>query len=112
MKTRAAEMTGSAATGLIDQSPEILEKVQSFWRERLDGGAALVSKAIENGELPPDIDVDLLIEGLLAPIYLRVLLPGGSVTRGFLEQLIELLLSGVRQRAASSESASEAKTQR
>jgi len=96
----------------VDQSPEILEKVQGFWRERLDAGAALVSKAIDRGELQADTNVDLLIEGLLAPIYLRVLLPGGSVTRAFLEQLIELLLGGVRQRAASSESASEATRQR
>ena len=49
----------------------------------------------------PTPTLNLLIEGLLAPIHLRVLLPDGSVTRRFLEQLIELLLNGVRQRASS-----------
>jgi AcrR family transcriptional regulator len=81
----------------VDQSPEILEKVQSFWRERLDAGAALVSQAIDKGELPPDTDIDVVIEGLLAPIYLRVLLSDQAVTSAFLEQLIDLLLDGARR---------------
>jgi len=49
-----------------DQSPEILAKVQSFWRERLDAGAALAARGVEQCELPADTNVDLLIEGLLA----------------------------------------------
>jgi AcrR family transcriptional regulator len=84
----------------VDQSPEILEKVRSFWRQRLDVGAALVSKAIEKGEMPANTNVDLVIEALLAPIYLRVLLSGESVTRDFFNQLIEFLLDGVRHRPA------------
>jgi AcrR family transcriptional regulator len=85
----------------VDQSPDIVEKVQSFWRERLDVGAALVARGVDQGALPPDTDADLVIEGLLAPIYLRVLLSDQSVTREFLEQLIELLLEGVFHRPAS-----------
>src|SRR4051812_35568032 len=85
----------------VDQSPELLDKVKSFWRERLDVGADLVSTAIDGGDLPPDTNADVLIEGLLAPIYLRVLLPGGPVTRGFLEQLVNLLLDGADHQAAS-----------
>jgi AcrR family transcriptional regulator len=76
----------------VDQSGDIRGKVESFWRERLDVGGALVAAAIARGELPTDTDADLLVEALLAPIYLRVLLPGGPVTRDFLEQLIDLLV--------------------
>ncbi|TME24990.1 MAG: TetR/AcrR family transcriptional regulator [Chloroflexi bacterium] len=94
----------------VDQSPEILEKVESFWRERLDAGAAVIEWGIDRGELPPGIDVDLVIEGLLAPIYLRVLLSGQSVTADFLEQLIELLLDGALHRLASRRPASEAQS--
>ncbi|HEY0580632.1 MAG TPA: TetR/AcrR family transcriptional regulator [Chloroflexota bacterium] len=85
----------------VDQSPEVSAKVQSFWRERLDVGGALVATAIEKGELDADTNVDLLIEALLAPIYLGVLLPGGPVTRGFLEQLIDVLLDGARAHVQS-----------
>jgi AcrR family transcriptional regulator len=92
----------------VDQSPEVLEKVESFWRERLDVGAAVVERAIDRGELPPDTDSDLVIEGLLAPIYLRVLLSAQPVTGDFLEQLIDVLLDGVRRRAATRRPAGEA----
>jgi AcrR family transcriptional regulator len=85
----------------VDQSPDILEKVQSFWRERLDAGAAVVESGIERGELPPDTSSDLVIEGLLAPIYLRVLLSGQPVTADFLEQFIDVLLDGVLHREAT-----------
>ena len=88
--------------------PDIVQKVQSFWRERLDVGAALVAGGIDRGELPLDTDADLVIEGLLAPIYLRVLLSDQSVTREFLEQLIELLLEGVLHRPASGGPAGDA----
>jgi len=91
----------------VDQSPEILEKVDSFWRERLEAGATLVASGIDRGELPPDTDRDLVIEGLLAPIYLRVLLSGRSVTADFLEQLIGLLLDGALHRVPSPRHASE-----
>src|SRR5205823_10178552 len=94
----------------VDQSPEILEKVRTFWRERLDAGAAVIEWGIDRGELPPVNDVDLVIEGLLAPIYLRVLLSGQSVTADFLKQLIELLLDGALHRVASRRPASEAQS--
>lgn len=81
----------------VDESPEVLDKVRSFWRERLDVGAAVVARGVARGELPPETDADLLIEALLAPIYLRVLLSGQPVTDEFLEQVIDLLLDGVRQ---------------
>jgi hypothetical protein len=64
----------------------------------------------DRGELPPGIDVDLVIEGLLSPIYLRVLPSGQSVTADFLEQLIELLLDGALRRVASRRPASEAQS--
>jgi hypothetical protein len=96
----------------VDQSPEILEKVRSFWRERLGAGTTLVATAMEKGELPPDTNVDLLVEGLLTPIYLPVLLPANSVTREFLDQVIDLLVSGVRHGAVSSESAGASETPR
>jgi AcrR family transcriptional regulator len=84
----------------VDESPEILQKVQSFCRERLDAGAAVLSRGIGRGELPPDTDADLMIEGFLAPIYLRVLLSREPVTGDFLEHLIDLLLDGAVNRAS------------
>jgi len=77
-----------------DESPEVQDKVGKFWRERLDAGAAVLLRAVDRGELPPDIKVDLLIEAFLAPIYLRVLFSQAPVTGEFLGQLIDVLLDG------------------
>ena len=77
-----------------DESPEVQDKVGKFWRERLDAGAAVLLRAVDRNELPPDIKVDLLIEAFLAPIYLRVLFSQAPVTVEFLGQLIDVLLDG------------------
>ena len=79
----------------VDQSPEIVETVERFWRERRDVGASLVERWIRGGVLRPDVDADLLVEVVLAPIYLRVLLPGGPLTDEVLERFIDLALDGV-----------------
>jgi predicted nucleotidyltransferase len=80
----------------VDASPDVLEKVRRFWRERLDVGTAVLLRGIGRAELSPEADPDLLIEALLAPIYLRVLFSHEPVTTDFLGDLIELLLEGAR----------------
>jgi AcrR family transcriptional regulator len=79
----------------VDQSPEILAKVSIFWRERLDVGAALITRGIERGDLPPDTNIDLVVEGLLAPIYLRVLFGQPVTDRQYLEEFTDLILRGI-----------------
>lgn len=78
----------------VDQSPEIVETVQRFWRERRDVGAQLIERWIERGALRPGTDADLVVEAILAPIYLRVLLPGGPLTEDVLQGFIDLALEG------------------
>src|SRR5437660_11636741 len=79
----------------VDQSPEIVETVQRFWRGRRDVGGYLIERWIRRGVLRPETDADLLVELILAPIYLRVLLPGGPLTEDVLESFIDLALDGV-----------------
>ena len=88
----------------VDQSPEIVETVERFWRERRDVGGDLIERWIRRGVLRPETDSDLLVEAILAPIYLRVLLPGGPLTRDVLEGFIDLALDGVLEDVASGRS--------
>ena len=78
----------------------VLEKVKSFWRERLDVGKAVLSRGVDGGELPPNSDIDLLLEVFLTPIYLRVLFSHAPVTGDFLDHLIDLLFDGAAPRAS------------
>ena len=84
----------------VDQSPEIVETVERFWRERRDVGGDLIERWIRRGVLRPETDTDLVVEAILAPIYLRVLLPGGQLTGDVLEGFIDLALDGVLEDVA------------
>jgi hypothetical protein len=63
--------------------------------ERRDVGAHLIERWIRKGVLRPETDADLLVEVILAPIYLRVLLPGGPLTGDVLVGFIDLAPDGV-----------------
>src|SRR5437879_13633287 len=78
----------------VDQSPEIIETVERFWRERRDVGGQLIERWIRREILRPETDADLLVELILAPIYLRVLLPGGPLTGDVLTGFIDVDLDG------------------
>jgi AcrR family transcriptional regulator len=92
----------------VDQSPEIVETVQRFWRERRDVGGNLIERWKGRGVLSPETDADLLVEVILAPIYLRVLLPGGPLTADVLERFIDLALDGVLEDVAPRSSGTRA----
>lgn len=89
----------------VDQSPDIVETVQRFWRERRDVGRELVERWISKGVLRSETDADLLVELILAPIYLRVLLPGGPLNEVVLQRFIDLALKGSLQGTQSVETA-------
>ena len=55
----------------------------------------MIERWIRRGALRPETDADLLVEAILAPIYLRVLLPGGPLTGDVVEGFIDLALDGV-----------------
>ncbi|MDQ6669318.1 MAG: TetR/AcrR family transcriptional regulator [Chloroflexota bacterium] len=85
----------------VDQSPELLARTRSFWRERLGMAADLVQRAIQRGELPTDTDPDFVIEGLIAPLYLRLLVTGEPLSRDLVERVVDLLLDGALRGGAS-----------
>jgi AcrR family transcriptional regulator len=51
-------------------------------------------RGIQRGELQKDVDLDLLLDSLYGPIYMRFLIRHGSLTPDFVEGLCELTLGG------------------
>jgi AcrR family transcriptional regulator len=49
-------------------------------------------RAIERGELPADVDVDIVIDQLIAPIHYRILVSGQPVTRTYTDSLLRRVL--------------------
>jgi hypothetical protein len=55
-----------------------------------------VERAVERGELPPDIDVDFAVDQLVGPLYYRVLVSGHPVPEEFTDALVDRFLAYVR----------------
>ncbi len=67
-----------------------------FTRARRDHARAVVARGVERGELQPDVDSRALIEGIVGPIYYRVLMTREPVRRADVEALVDRALALAR----------------
>lgn len=67
---------------------ELREEVRStraqFWDDRFGRSGAIVEKAADRGEIPPDTDARALLEMAASPIYFRTLLTDDPVDAQFI----------------------------
>ncbi|MGD0757643.1 MAG: TetR/AcrR family transcriptional regulator [Candidatus Sulfotelmatobacter sp.] len=68
-----------------------------LWPRRREAYATL-RRGILRGELRPDQDLDLLLDSLYGPIYMRFLIRHDSLTPDFVDRLCELVLGGASPR--------------
>jgi hypothetical protein len=54
--------------------------------------AEIVRRGVRRGEVPPDVDPRLLLELLVAPLYLRLLVTAEPVTEEYADAVLDLLL--------------------
>ncbi len=66
-----------------------------LWPRRQEAYATL-RRGIERGELRKDVDMDLILDSLYGPIYMRFLIRHGKLTPDFVDNLCELVLGGAR----------------
>jgi len=71
-----------------------------LWPRRQEAYATLRS-GILRGELRKDVDMDLLLDSLYGPIYMRFLIRHGKLTPDFVDRLCELVLGGARPSSVS-----------
>ncbi|MFC9033669.1 TetR-like C-terminal domain-containing protein [Streptomyces arboris] len=72
---------------------EVVAAKDAFWEERFAGAAAIVTRAVERGELSADTDPYELIEDLAAPVYFRLLVTGRPLDDRLVDRSVELALS-------------------
>ncbi|MEP6625778.1 MAG: TetR/AcrR family transcriptional regulator [Acidimicrobiia bacterium] len=75
------------------QNPELARAHDAFVASRRAVSIGVIRRAIERGELPVDVDPELISDLLTGPIMLRVLVTGAPVTSQYLEQLVDSILS-------------------
>ena len=66
-----------------------------LWPRRREAYATL-QRGIRRGELRKDVDMDLLLDSLYGPIYMRFLIRHDNLTPDFIDHLCKLILGGAR----------------
>src|SRR5208283_466421 len=74
---------------------------ERFMMPRRQEAYATLRRGIQRGQLPKKIDMDLLLDSLYGPIYMRFLIRHDSLTPEFVEGLCELTLGGCLPHANS-----------
>ena len=65
---------------------------ERFLRPRRQEAYATLRRGIQRGELRKDVDMDLLLDSLYGPIYMRFLIRHDKLTPDFVDGLCELTL--------------------
>jgi AcrR family transcriptional regulator len=66
-----------------------------LWPRRQEAYATL-KRGIRRGELRRNVDLDLLLDSLYGPIYMRFLIRHDTLTPAFVDSLCHLVLGGAR----------------
>jgi AcrR family transcriptional regulator len=69
---------------------------ERFMKPRRQEAYATLRRGIARGELRKDVDLDLLLDSLYGPIYMRFLIRHDKMTPDFTDRLCKLVLSGAR----------------
>lgn len=83
---------------------------ERFLKPRRAEAYSTLRRGMVRGELPENLDLDLVLDALYGPIYMRFLIGHDTLTPEFVDQLCTLVLDGaMRQRKSSRGSASAEK---
>lgn len=94
-KTRLGEMAISLL-GEAQHDAELAKAFREGWLEpRRAVGRDVLQRAVKRGELRPDLDLEVALDGLYGPIYLRLLFGHGSLELPALEALVDQVLRGI-----------------
>lgn len=77
-------------------SHEVEARSPRFWAERLALAGVIIERAKIRGELPDNIDANLVIETLIGPLYVRLLLTGEPIDASLADSVADLVAAGVK----------------
>jgi AcrR family transcriptional regulator len=87
----------AALIGGGQSDPELIEAYRElFLKPRRRQAYKTLQRGIDRGELPQGLDMDLMLDSLYGPIYMRFLIGHDTLTEDFVEQLCDVVLSGAR----------------
>ena len=78
-------------------NPELAELFAPVVRDRRQPLIRALERAVERGELPAGLDLDLAADLIVGPIAVRVFFTGGKVHPRVVRPIVELALEGLRR---------------
>jgi len=85
----------AALLGAGQSDPELLEAFrQRFLRPRRQEAYKTLRRGIERGELPRNLDLDLVLDTLYGAIYMRFLIRHDELSESYVEQVCHMVLQG------------------
>jgi AcrR family transcriptional regulator len=80
--------------------PELIEAYRDrfLWPRRRQAYQTL-QRGVDRGELPDDSDLDLILDSLYGPIYMRFLIRHDKLNESFADEICGLVLQGLKRRA-------------
>ncbi|WP_067862562.1 TetR/AcrR family transcriptional regulator [Nocardia shimofusensis] len=95
----ADPVTGPVATAFVTaalQSAEAADALREFYRARHRQSAVLVARAVERGELSPEIDAEAVIRQAVAPVLHRLLITHEPVGESFTRRAADIAAAAAR----------------
>ena len=89
----------AALIGGGQSDPELIRAFRErFVRPRRQEAYATLRRAIDRGELPRNLDLDLTLDALYGPIYMRFLFRHDCLSGHFVNEICDLVLDGLATR--------------
>ena len=66
-----------------------------FILARRNEGRALLTSAMSNGEIRRDLDIDVVLDVIYAPVFYRLLMGHAPLTSRFIDDVLNLTLEGL-----------------
>jgi AcrR family transcriptional regulator len=86
----------------LSQHPHVVAARQAFWKRRFAVLRAMFDKAVARGDFPRHGDPMEFLETLIAPLYLRALITGGSLEDWPRNEMVDRMLAAYTKPARNS----------
>lgn len=103
MMSRQGQIVAALIGGGQTDSELIDAFRERFVRPRRKDAYQTLRKGIERGELPPDADLDLILDSLYGAIYMRFLIWKAGLNDDFIRHVCRMVLDGARRQSDSIE---------
>jgi hypothetical protein len=71
------------------------EFVERFWQPRRDLSTAFLQRAIERGQVRPDIDIEAALDAIYSPLWTRLLIGHRPLNLRVVDQVLEVAWHGL-----------------